>query len=142
MESGTARDNGPQSKLERARDLAARASSLQPSDPSLRRGLHAGIAIVLVLGVGLAVVAALGDFPDGGPAVRDPGLHPLPLRQRGDLAKIAARPRSGPASAAGGLDLVRVGTRPLCAHRAAAAGAPDGDGRAGGSTEANYAGQR
>jgi len=64
MESGTARDNGPQSKLERAGDLAARASSLQPSDPSLRRGLHAGIAIVLVLGVGLAVVAALGDFPD------------------------------------------------------------------------------
>jgi glycosyltransferase 2 family protein len=64
MEMATARDKRRQSKLERAGDLAARASSLQPSDPSLRRGLHAGIAIVLVLGVGLAVVAGLGDFPD------------------------------------------------------------------------------
>jgi uncharacterized membrane protein YbhN (UPF0104 family) len=63
MESATARDKATQSKLERAGDLAARASSLQPGDPSLRRGLHAGIAIVVVLGVGLAVVAALGDFP-------------------------------------------------------------------------------
>jgi glycosyltransferase 2 family protein len=63
MGTATARDNRSQSKLERAGELAARASSLQPSDPGLRRGLHAGIAIVLVLGVGLAVVAALGDFP-------------------------------------------------------------------------------
>jgi hypothetical protein len=53
-----------QTKLERAGDLAARASSLQPSDPNVRRALHASIAIVLVLGVGLALVAALGDFPD------------------------------------------------------------------------------
>src|SRR5919108_1218137 len=64
MGTATVRDKRSQSKLERAGDLAARASSLQPGDPSLRRGLHAGIAIVLVLGVGLAVVAALGDFPD------------------------------------------------------------------------------
>jgi uncharacterized membrane protein YbhN (UPF0104 family) len=64
MGSATARDKRTQSKLERAGDLAARAASLQPSDPSLRRGLHAGIAIVLVLGVGLALVAGLGDFPD------------------------------------------------------------------------------
>jgi glycosyltransferase 2 family protein len=63
MGTATARENRSQSKLERAGDLAARASSLQPSDPGLRRGLHAGIAIVVVLGVGLAVVAALGDFP-------------------------------------------------------------------------------
>jgi uncharacterized membrane protein YbhN (UPF0104 family) len=64
MERATARDKRRQSKLERAGDLAARATSLQPSDPNVRRGLHAGIAIVLVLGVGLAAVAAVGDFPN------------------------------------------------------------------------------
>jgi glycosyltransferase 2 family protein len=64
METTTARDRRRRSKLERAGELAARASSLQPSDPNLRRGLHAGIAIVVVLGVGLAVVAGVGDFPD------------------------------------------------------------------------------
>jgi uncharacterized membrane protein YbhN (UPF0104 family) len=64
MGSAALRETDGQSRLERAGDLAARASSLQPSDPNLRRGLHAGLAIVLVLGVGLALVAALGDFPD------------------------------------------------------------------------------
>jgi hypothetical protein len=64
MGTAAAQDRDIQSRLERAGDLAARASSLQPSDPNLRRGLHASIAVVLVLGVGLAVVAALGDFPD------------------------------------------------------------------------------
>jgi uncharacterized membrane protein YbhN (UPF0104 family) len=64
MESATARDKRSQNKLKRAGDLAARATSLQPSDPNLRRGLHAGIAIVVVLGVGLAVVAGVGDFPN------------------------------------------------------------------------------
>jgi glycosyltransferase 2 family protein len=54
----------PQTRLERAGDLASRAGSLQPSDPNVRRGLHAGIAIVVALTVGLAVFAALGDFPD------------------------------------------------------------------------------
>jgi len=63
MPTAAARERGTQSKLKRAGDLAAQASSLRPGDASLRRGLHAGIAIVLVLGVGLAVVAALGDFP-------------------------------------------------------------------------------
>jgi glycosyltransferase 2 family protein len=58
------RERRESSRLERAGDLAARASSLQPADPNLRRGLHAAIAIVVVLGVGLAVVAAVGDFPD------------------------------------------------------------------------------
>jgi glycosyltransferase 2 family protein len=53
----------PRSRLERAGELASRAGSLQPTDPNLRRGLHAGIAIVVVLGIGLAVFAALGDFP-------------------------------------------------------------------------------
>jgi uncharacterized membrane protein YbhN (UPF0104 family) len=56
------REESP-TRLERAGELASRAGSLQPSDPSLRRGLHAGIAIVVVLGVGLAVFAAIGDFP-------------------------------------------------------------------------------
>jgi uncharacterized membrane protein YbhN (UPF0104 family) len=64
METAAARDKQPQSKLERAGDLAARASSLQPSDPNVRRGLHAGIAIVLVLSVALVVVAGVGDFPE------------------------------------------------------------------------------
>jgi glycosyltransferase 2 family protein len=50
--------------LVRAGNLAARAGSLQPADPNLRRGLHAGIAILVVLGVALALVAGLGDFPD------------------------------------------------------------------------------
>ena len=64
MRTATAGDKRRQSKLKRAGDLAARATSLQPSDPNVRRGLHAGIAIVLVLGVGLAAVAAVGDFPN------------------------------------------------------------------------------
>ena len=34
-------------RLERAGDVAARAGSLQPWDPRVRRGLHAGIAIVV-----------------------------------------------------------------------------------------------
>lgn len=50
-------------RLERAGDLAARVGSLQPSDPNLRRGLHASIGIIIVLSVGLAAVAAIGDFP-------------------------------------------------------------------------------
>jgi glycosyltransferase 2 family protein len=51
-------------RLERAGEIAARVSSLQPTDPNLRRGLHAAIAIVLALGIGLVVVAAAGDFPE------------------------------------------------------------------------------
>lgn len=53
----------PRTRLQRAGDLAARMGSLRPADPNVRRGLHAGIAIVVVLAVGLAVFAALGDFP-------------------------------------------------------------------------------
>src|SRR5262245_49537867 len=64
MGTTSASDKPDLSRLERAGDLAARASSLRPSDPSLRRGLHAGIAIILILGIGLAVVAAIGDFPE------------------------------------------------------------------------------
>jgi hypothetical protein len=64
----------PPTRLERAGDLAARTASLRPADPSLRRGLHAGIGIVLVLSVGLAIVAALGDFPEV-----DWRLHPIAL---------------------------------------------------------------
>jgi glycosyltransferase 2 family protein len=64
MASTTASEKRQPTKLERAGDVAARVSSLQPSDPNLRRGLHAGIAIVLGLGVALAVIAGVGDFPD------------------------------------------------------------------------------
>ena len=56
--------NGSPTRLERAGDLAARAGSLQPSDPAPRRGLHAAIGIIVVLSVGLAAIAAVGDFPD------------------------------------------------------------------------------
>lgn len=51
-------------RLERAGDLAARVSSLRPSDPNMRRGLHAGIVIVVVLSVGLAAFAGAGDLPE------------------------------------------------------------------------------
>jgi glycosyltransferase 2 family protein len=54
---------GSVNRLHRVGELAAQAGSLRPSDPGVRRGLHAGIAIVLVLGVGFALVAAAGDFP-------------------------------------------------------------------------------
>jgi uncharacterized membrane protein YbhN (UPF0104 family) len=64
MESAATRDRRRQTKLERAGELAAQASSLRPADPNVRRALHAGIAIMVVLGVSFAVVAALGDFPD------------------------------------------------------------------------------
>src|SRR5262245_59103720 len=63
MPTETAPERGP-TKLERAGSLAARISSLEPADPNLRRGLHAGVGILVVLGIALAVVAALGDFPD------------------------------------------------------------------------------
>ena len=71
MRTGQAR---APTRLERAGDIAASASSLRPSDPNLRRGLHAGIAIVVVLGAGLAIIAALGDFPE-----IDWNLHPIAL---------------------------------------------------------------
>jgi glycosyltransferase 2 family protein len=61
---GVEEANGSPTRLERAGDLAARAGSLQPSDPALRRGLHAAIGIIVVLSVGLAAIAAVGDFPD------------------------------------------------------------------------------
>jgi uncharacterized membrane protein YbhN (UPF0104 family) len=63
VETAAERERPGASRLHRAGHLAARVSSLQPTDPNLRRGLHAGIAIVVVLGVALAVVAAVGDFP-------------------------------------------------------------------------------
>jgi uncharacterized membrane protein YbhN (UPF0104 family) len=63
MESGGHRRR-TEGVLVRAGSLAARAGSLQPADPNLRRGLHAGIAIIVVLGVAVAMVAGLGDFPD------------------------------------------------------------------------------
>jgi uncharacterized membrane protein YbhN (UPF0104 family) len=64
MESGSAPSKRSRTRLHRAGDLAARVGSLQPRDPAARRALHAGIGIVVLLGVGLALVAGLGDFPD------------------------------------------------------------------------------
>jgi uncharacterized membrane protein YbhN (UPF0104 family) len=52
------------SRLQRVGDLAARAGSLQPADPRVRRGLHAAIAAVVVASAAFAIVAAVGDFPN------------------------------------------------------------------------------
>src|SRR5262245_40324531 len=50
-------------KLERAAEVAARLSSLNPADPRVRRGLHAAIATAVLLSVALGVVAAVGNLP-------------------------------------------------------------------------------
>lgn len=52
------------SRLERAGELAAQLGSLSPSNPNLRRALHVGIAVIVLLSVGLAAAAALNDFPE------------------------------------------------------------------------------
>lgn len=51
-------------RLQRAGEAAARIGSLRPADPRVRRGLYAGIAIIVVFGVVLAGVSAAGDLPD------------------------------------------------------------------------------
>jgi hypothetical protein len=51
------------SRLERAGDLASRVGSLDPGDPVMRRGLHFAIALLVLLGVGLAVWGSLNEFP-------------------------------------------------------------------------------
>ena len=56
-------DSPERSRLERAGDLASRAGSLDPGDPIMRRGLHIAIALIVLLGVGLAVWASLNEFP-------------------------------------------------------------------------------
>lgn len=62
--TGPPESSPPSTRLERAGDIAARASSLEPSDPRVRRGLHLGIAIIVVLSIGLAAFATAGDIPD------------------------------------------------------------------------------
>lgn len=54
----------PPSRLERIGDVAARAGSLRPADPRVRRGLHAAVATVVVACAALAIIAAVGDFPN------------------------------------------------------------------------------
>jgi hypothetical protein len=51
-------------RLERAGALAAEASSLRPSDPNVRRGLYAALALLVALGVALAIAGTLDDFPE------------------------------------------------------------------------------
>jgi glycosyltransferase 2 family protein len=51
-------------RLHRVGELAARVGSLRPADPRVRRGLYAAIATVLLAGSALALIAAVGDFPD------------------------------------------------------------------------------
>jgi glycosyltransferase 2 family protein len=53
-----------QTRLERLGHAAARVGSLRPADPRVRRGVHAAVATVVAAGAVLAVVAAIGDFPD------------------------------------------------------------------------------
>lgn len=51
-------------RLARAGDWVSRAGSLQPSDPLLRRGLYVGIALVVLLGIALAISASLHELPE------------------------------------------------------------------------------
>ena len=51
-------------RLARAGEAASRAVSLRPSDPNVRRGLYAGITIVVILSVGLLAWSSLSDLPD------------------------------------------------------------------------------
>jgi len=52
------------SRLERAGVLAARAATLNPSDPILRRALIVGITLIVALSAAMVAVAALNRFPD------------------------------------------------------------------------------
>ena len=51
------------SRLAGAGHFASRVASLDPGDPIMRRGLHVAIALMVVLGVGLAVWGSLSEFP-------------------------------------------------------------------------------
>jgi glycosyltransferase 2 family protein len=53
---------GSPTKLERVGDLATRVGSLQPTDPRVRRGVHAAVATIILASVGFAAVAAIGDL--------------------------------------------------------------------------------
>jgi hypothetical protein len=54
----------PPTRLERVGELVARAGSLRPADPRVRRGLHAAIATVILASAAFAIIAAVGDFPN------------------------------------------------------------------------------
>lgn len=54
----------PGDRLERAGDIASRVVALSPDDPRIRRALRAGIGLIVVLGVGLALVGTLNEAPD------------------------------------------------------------------------------
>src|SRR5687767_2211410 len=54
----------PTTRLERAGEVASRVASLSPEDARLRRALHASIGLILLLGVGLALITTLDQIPD------------------------------------------------------------------------------
>jgi uncharacterized membrane protein YbhN (UPF0104 family) len=56
--------NAQTSRLERAGDFASRLGSLDARDPIMRRGLHIAIAVLVLLGVVLAIWGALNEFPN------------------------------------------------------------------------------
>ncbi len=58
------RKRDPGSRMTRAGDLASRVGSLDPGNPLMRRGLHVGIGLIVVLGLGLAITATLDRLPD------------------------------------------------------------------------------
>ena len=51
-------------RLERAGDFASRVASLDPGDPIMRRGVHFAVALVVLLGLGLAIWGSLSEFPE------------------------------------------------------------------------------
>jgi uncharacterized membrane protein YbhN (UPF0104 family) len=60
--------------LQRLGTVAAKAGSLEPADPRVRRSLHFGLALIVLLSVGFAAVATAGDLPDV-----DWRFHPVAL---------------------------------------------------------------
>jgi glycosyltransferase 2 family protein len=64
MSAGGEQPQGERTRLERTGDLVASASTLRPEDANARRALYASIAVLIALGIALAVIGAVGDLPE------------------------------------------------------------------------------